>query len=91
MIAGDLNADPSKGRFYRELLAFANDSHLFISDQIVLPHDSYSYISRNESCGTSWLDHFIVNDMNLVQNIEILYGFKCDDHISDSYDFGYLH
>ena len=32
IIIGDLNADPSKGRFFRELSNFVDEQSLFISD-----------------------------------------------------------
>ena len=42
VLVGDLNADPNKGRFYRELSDFSQISSLFISDVASLPADSYS-------------------------------------------------
>lgn len=80
-VAGDFNADPCKGRFFPELIQFVGDSNLFMCDIIDLPASSYSYVSRNSSCGTSWLDHFIVSNCEIVGNVEVLYGFKFDDHI----------
>ena len=54
IITGDFNADPFKGRFWTELLAF-KDSHSLVMKDELLPEDSFTYLcpARNT---TSWLD-----------------------------------
>ena len=47
----------------------------------MLPADSYSYISNNESAGTSWLDHILCSSPSIINNCAILYGYTFEDHI----------
>ena len=84
-IAGDFNCDPNKGRFYRELNVLNSTHSLFISDVMNLPADSFTYMSSNSTCSTSWLDHIVTSKLDLVQDINILYGVKLDDHIPISF------
>jgi len=81
IIVGDFNSDPYRGRFYSELLKLINELSLCVRDVESLPTDSYSYISRNNVCSTSWLDHLVTSANCVPQNINILYGFAVDDHI----------
>ena len=81
IIAGDFNADPNKGRFFKELKSFSNENSLIIIDNEALPANSYTYVSSNDSGGTSWLDHVLCSSANIVANINISYGHTFDDHI----------
>ena len=78
VIAGDLNADPFKGRFYNYLKQFV-DEHDFAVADLSLPINSYTYISTHDT--TSWIDHVIVSQPNLVHNVNIKYGLSISDHI----------
>ena len=81
VIAGDMNADKYKSRFYIDLSNFVKMLSLNIVDILYLPIDSFSYISSNEYCSTSWLDHIISSDTNIINNIKILYDISFSDHI----------
>ena len=63
---GDYNADPNKGRFFQYLSNFVEEYALHISDVISLPADSYSYVSSNSSCATSWIDHVVCSDVQYI-------------------------
>lgn len=80
IISGDFNSDPFKGRFYTELLEFVNNFNFFVSDRF-LPNDSFTYISSNENCSTSWIDHIISSHDSLVNDISIEYRHSFYDHI----------
>ena len=80
-IVGDFNADPSKGRFFMLLSEFMNENNLFLSDVNCLPSDSYTFVSSNQACSCSWLDHVCVSNSNLVSNHDIFYGSTVYDHI----------
>ena len=86
IILGDGNADPNKGRFYRDLANFCSDSSLSIFDVENLPVDSYTYVSQNEACSSSWIDHICTSNINLIGNPMIMYGQTFYDHIPISID-----
>ena len=79
--AGDFNADPTKGRFYAHVSQFLADNFLKCSDVDSLPTDSYTYISQNSTCATSWVDHVICRGISPISCHEILYGATFSDHI----------
>ena len=81
LILGDTNADPAKGRFFPELKHFADSHSLFLPDIYSLPHVSYTYISPNATCSSSWIDHMVTSRADLTVNHEILYGSVFYDHI----------
>ena len=81
LIGGDFNCDPYKGRFFEEANKFANNNALQFVDILNLPNDTYTYISENSSCSTSWIDHFMISDPDIIDNIEVLYGSTFADHI----------
>ena len=91
IIAGDFNSDPNKGRFFNELKSFTDAFELTCSDIESLPLNSYSYINRNQSCSTSWLDHIITTNNNIVMNISILYGHTVEDHIPMKFELIHPH
>ena len=80
-VVGDWNADPSKGRFFCELLAFSEELSMDIVDVVELPPCSHTYVSPNESCTTSWLDHVVSSNINKTINVKILYGETFYDHL----------
>ena len=81
MWIGDFNSDPSKGRFFEKLDALVREFSLYAADIANLPASSYTYISKNETAATSWLDHVICSRVSLVDSVEILYGTTFSDHI----------
>jgi len=86
IIVGDFNCDPYKGRFYREFTKLADNLSLCVRDVENLPPDSYTYVSRNTVCSTSWLDHILTSANCQPFNIVISYGFTFDDHIPISFE-----
>ena len=87
IIAGDFNSDPVKSRFFKELKSFCAIFDLKISSLDNLPADSFTFISRNQTCGTSWLDHIISSNSNMIKNPSILYNFTFEDHIPIKFTF----
>ena len=86
LIVGDMNCDPQKGRFFREMNDFVISHQLLISDVDQLPLTSYTYISQNSRASTSWLDHIIASNSRLVGDVSIHYGSVLDDHIPISFN-----
>ncbi len=84
IVVGDFNADPTKGRFWPELESFIAESGMFVTDVDLLPFDSYTYLSSFNS--TSWLDHVVVSDRDIVDHLQILYGQTFYDHIPISFE-----
>ena len=81
VIAGDFNCDPNKGRFYPIFCETLEYLSLFAADIIKLPMNTYSYMSRNEACSTSWLDHVISSNLQMVSDIDVMYGLTFEDHL----------
>ena len=81
LIIGDFNCDPHKGRFYSEFQEFFINHDLECVDVSCLQSDSYTYISSNNTASTSWLDHILSSNYDIVQDLNIMYGFSFDDHI----------
>ena len=81
VIVGDFNCDPVKSRFFKELKSFCAIFDLEISSLSNLPIDSFTFISRNQICGTSWLDHILTSNSALVNDLSILYDYTFEDHI----------
>ena len=81
IIAGDWNADPSKGRFFMEMSSFIDEFGLSIADVVRLPPDSHTYVSCNTSCSTSWIDHIVTSDLSGIGDVTIMYGETFFDHI----------
>ena len=85
IIVGDWNADVSKAntsRFQKYMLQFCTDHDLFISTQLHLPSDSFTYVS--ESWGSvSWLDHAVTSAdcHSSIHSASILYDVSQGDHI----------
>ena len=81
VVAGDFNCDPRRGRFYSLFSEMINYLSLSAVDIDRLSLGTYSYISRNEGCSTSWLDHVVSSNPNLVKDVEIIYGLSLEDHL----------
>lgn len=63
-------------------MQFCLDNKLVLSSKILLPENSYTYISEAWH-STSWLDHikFTADAHDSLENVEILYGLATIDHI----------
>ena len=81
LLCGDFNCDPNKGRFFKLFMDFANRHSLICYDIMNLPRSSYTYVSSNSYCSTSWLDHLLVSNSSLVAEFTILYDFALEDHV----------
>ena len=81
-----MNADPTKGRFYRELKSFCFEHSLEINDVANLPSNSYTYISSNNACSTSFLGYVLCSDNTNLRNHKICYGLTFFDHIPIAFD-----
>ena len=80
IIAGDFNADPKKGRFWRELSDFMRSfSLLALDDQ--LPQDTFTYLCPARST-TSWLDHVLCSKKlkDFISNLVVNYDIALFDH-----------
>jgi len=81
-IVGDFNAYPNNN--LGEMLSqFCLEHELKISDKIILPVDSFTYVNVSDTHGTcSWLDHAVSSKSahDSIQNIEILHQFILSDH-----------
>ena len=89
MVIGDFNADPFKGRFWRDLLEFCSSLSLSVLDT-QLPNDSFTYLCPSYN-RTSWLDHILSTcEFSLeISNIFIDYGNTAFDHFPLHLDFNF--
>ena len=85
IIAGDLNADPAKGRFWKEIKYFLTLNNIYhMSSE--LNNNDFTYLCPATS-STSFLDHILCNQ-NLKDNIidlKIQYEFSLFDHFPVSF------
>ena len=81
IIIGDMNCDPDKWRFFHELRSMTTFLWLHWIDIEQLPSFPYTYVTRNSTGSTNWIDQILCSNSNLVPNIEILYSESCQDHI----------
>lgn len=83
-VMGDFNADISdvKSMFGQSLIHFCQDNKLNLSSRVLLPSDSYTYVSEAWNT-TSWLDHCVctADAHEGIENVEILYGMATVDHM----------
>ena len=80
---GDFNADVVKNQMFgKELSKFCHDESLFISDNIFLSSDTYTYYSEAH-CTTSWLDHIISTSSahSLINDVFVSYDYVTSDHV----------
>ena len=81
IISGDFNCDPTKGRFFCELSDFSSNHGICIYDVVKLPANSFTYISCNTPCSTSWLDHLLTSNDEIISNFRIGYDKTFVDHL----------
>ena len=81
---GDMNADISdrKSVFGKYLIEFCHDNKLLLTSKVLLPTDSFTYVSEAWNT-TSWLDHCIstADAHEYVDKVEILHGLATTDHM----------
>ena len=90
VIVGDFNADPLKGRFWKELCSFSHSfSLVFLDEQ--LPRDSFTYLCPAKD-STSWLDHIFCTKVvaNRIRNIYIDYESSIYDHFPLHFEFEFI-
>ncbi len=80
---GDYNANIScqNHRFGTELISFSSRDNLLLSDKLLAPTDTFTFIS--EAHGTvSWIDHIVstVNMHSIVENINVDYSCISSEH-----------
>ncbi|KAG7309258.1 hypothetical protein JYU34_005198 [Plutella xylostella] len=82
LIVGDFNADPRKP-FGRELELFCAEYDYKYTDRLLLPPDSYTYVSDAHNT-TSWLDHCLATERThgAIRRIDIDYSVSWTDHRS---------
>lgn len=83
-IVGDMNANVSDGNslFSNQLLQCCSGNGLFLSSKMLLPKNSYTYISEAWHTA-SWLDHWIstADAHNTIESKKINYEFVTTDHV----------
>ena len=80
VIVGDFNADPVKGRFWKELCSFSHSfSLVFLDEQ--LPRDTFTYLCPAKD-STSWLDHTFCTKYiaSRIRNVYVDYKASIYDH-----------
>ena len=84
LVMGHFNAHigASPSRFGKFLIDSCVDNNCVISSKVLLPHDSFTYISERWGT-TSWLDHCISSEgiHDLISNVRIDYNLSSGDHI----------
>ena len=83
-IVGDMNSDLSDNNsmFAKHIVQFCEDNNLILSSQLLLPSNSFSYISEAWN-STSWLDHCIstADAHASISSMEIVYDAAFYDHV----------
>ena len=82
-ICRDFNANiqhPSS--FGKELIGVCESNTLCISDKVLLPNDTYTFISSSHSA-TSWLDHILSTSSghSLLQDVHVKGDYISSDHL----------
>ena len=87
VLIGDFNADPFKGRFWKELLAFKKSLSLNFLDER-LPCDTFTYLCPAKD-STSWLDHIFATGLAVeeISNIYVDYTASVYDHFPLHFEF----
>ena len=80
ILMGDFNADPRKGRFWKELCVLIDSLSLKVLDE-QLPQDSFTYLCPGRNT-TSWLDHVLCSAglTECVFDVQIDYEGALYDH-----------
>ena len=88
-VLGDFNAHIGKSptNFGNQFNEACDENELIISDKILLPDNSFTYISDSWN-STSWLDHCISTKTGheLIHNMCIEYDLAAQDHIPISFN-----
>ena len=83
-VVGDMNADVPdvNSLFANHLMQFCSDGGLILSSKVLMPDNSYTYISEAWHT-TSWLDHCIctADAHDTLDAMEINYDLATTDHI----------
>ena len=82
-VCGDFNANLKKpSRYGKELTKLCNDNSLSISDELLLPSDTFTFVSSSHA-STSWLDHVLSTSTGhaLVQSIHVKSDYVTSDHL----------
>ena len=89
LIVGDFNADPTKGRFWKELNNFMQSLSLIVLHDS-LPNDTFTYLcpARNS---TSWLDHVVCSKQVIekVANLRVDYNGAIYDHFPLCFEYSF--
>ena len=66
----------------KELTKLCNDNSLSISDELLLPSDTFTFVSSSHA-STSWLDHVLSTSTGhaLVQSIHVKSDYVTSDHL----------
>lgn len=82
-VIGDLNSNISNpnSRFAKELRSFCTKQCMSISDELCLPNDCYTFISKAHGT-SSWLDHCLTTHSahNTVKDISVYKGIVTEGH-----------
>ena len=87
-ICGDFNANfLQTSRFGKELRKVCSGNCLIISDELMLPADTFTFVSTCYG-STSWLDHVVsaTSGHTLVQGVHVKSDFVSSDHIPLCFD-----
>ena len=81
LIAGDLNVDLGRCRFWRELKCLFNDYYLIIQTEI-MTSNTFTYLSPAHNSSTSWLVHILLSDslFGISKNLHVDYNLALFDH-----------
>ena len=87
VLVGDFNADPFKGRFWKELLIFLQSLSLIFVDGH-LPNDTFTYLCPAKD-STSWLDHIFASKpaAKRLTNISVDYNSSIYDHFPLCFEY----
>ncbi len=87
-VTGDFNANISvPSRFGRELQTACSENVLCISDMLLLPPETFTFISSSHG-STSWLDHIVTSTSShsLLRNVRVEDVFISSDHLPVCFD-----
>ena len=79
-ILGDFNASAANA-FGLILKEFCGENDLILSDEVMLPQNSFTYVSEINGC-KSWIDHCVTSFSahQSITNMKILHEFIISDH-----------
>ena len=88
-IAGDFNADPVKGRFWKELKVLIDNFNLETEVNLITTNEPvFTFLSAAHST-TSWLDHVLMSNslFEICRNVFINYDLSLFDHFPLCFSF----